>query len=179
MQILNLNENTIKISLTAHEITALFGSYEKIDYQSKNTKQVFKNLLIESKHLPKKDENLYIEVIPDTLGGCSIYFTKLKATSMSAKKLRAKKKQNYGTVYIINNSDQVICLSKNLNSIETEKQIMIYKSENGYILLTNENNNSAIHSQICEHADNYLRITKPAYSALKEHLKPIWHNQVT
>ena len=89
-----LSVNKLKIILSAAELEAVFGDYNRIDYHSPDTRCALGELLRCA--APEADfeldsSSVRIEVYPTNEGGCAIYFTKSDAPLNPPKNRRAAK----------------------------------------------------------------------------------------
>lgn len=93
-----LSVNKLKITLSAAELEAVFGDYNRIDYQSADTRLALGELLRCA--APEADfeldsSSVRIEVYPTCEGGCAIYFTKSEAPLCAQKTRRASRAGRY------------------------------------------------------------------------------------
>lgn len=174
MKIRCLTENTLKISLTAYEITLLFGSYENIDYSNENNKKILGEILKKANIYTDSitDAKLYIEVMPDQLGGCSIYCTYLKEKMKKYRKISQSKKSFDAFCYIISNSDSLLKIIDNPNNTNCK----IYKHKSNYILISTNIKDINRHTYLCELSDAFVTTNLASVAAICEHSKKIWQN---
>lgn len=83
MEIVRLESNKIKISVTGAELESHRVTYDQLSSDDPSTKMMISKLLCEAtervgfSHLGKK---LFIETFPDMFGGCVLYFTAIAKT---------------------------------------------------------------------------------------------------
>ena len=178
MQVTNISGSTIRITLTKEEIKTLFGSYAKIDYQSSGSRKKLKEILLkaaEAVGAPFPTGSLYIEVMPDILGGCSIYYTQIPAENQVVpKKMRIKTSETVATAYEFSSADALIgAVALFRNSAKPEPNFHILRHGEQFLLLTEHNllpQQKAILSEY-SYASRPLNGTQAAYYA--EHWKTI------
>lgn len=160
-----LDSSTVKITLSAYEITELFGSYEKIDYKNKASKQIINKIINKAyKELNQNPltEQLYIEVVPNILSGCSIYCTAV-INAQNSENQSAQKTLLYEFATANSMIDAVCCL-KNLNN----HQLNVYKANSKYLLLSSKE-----YPPIEEFSLLKRKIDKTKEAYIKEHYKKI------
>ncbi len=78
-----ISEHKLKVILTKEELLRFDLTYEDLDYQAEHTKKLLSDILLRARSLSgfdPTDAKLFIEVYPDSLGGCVFYFTALPDT---------------------------------------------------------------------------------------------------
>ncbi len=162
MLVNSLGNNKIKITLTAHEIAKLFGSYENIDYSNPEIKIALNVLLdkaIKISSAKFDDGALFVEVYPTALGGCNIYFTRINQTGKQQNRLKKVPNNNLWIVLEFEKSNDL------LNAIEQ-------------LYITNETN--IFKSSLYKHNEKYYLLvvwSKPIdkkYYFIKEFAKKIY-----
>lgn len=162
MLVNSLGNNKIKITLTAYEISKLFGSYENIDYSNPEIKIALNILLdkaIKISSTKFDDGALFVEVYPTALGGCNIYFTRINQTNKQQNRFKKATHNNLWNVLEFEKSNDL------LNAIE-----LLY--------ITNETN--IFKSSLYKHKDKYYLLvvcsksTDKRYCFIKEFAKTIY-----
>ncbi len=80
MDLILINDNKLKVVLTAEDMTAYALTCETIDYDNTETKRAFWDILDTAKHRTGFDaasDRVFIQVYPSRGGGCELYVTKL------------------------------------------------------------------------------------------------------
>lgn len=78
-----ISEHKLKVILTKEELLRFDLCYEELDYRAEHTKKLLSDILLRARSLSgfdPTDSKLFIEVYPDSLGGCIFYFTALPDT---------------------------------------------------------------------------------------------------
>ena len=177
MRIKNLTENTLKISLTAYEISLLFGSYENIDYRDEKSKRILGEILKEANvELESTQNKLYIEVVPDTLGGCSIYCTCVSVSIKSRHRLYCRRNDLCAVCYSISSDNSLLTAIEIILSKKNSAHYTAYKTPSNYILITDDIQNAEYHLMLTELSDSFRRIDTATLSVILEHSQEIWKN---
>ena len=140
MLVNSLGKNKIKISLTAFEITKLFGSYENIDYANPETKIALNVLLekaVQISNTEFDDGALFVEVYPTVLGGCNIYFTRIKPEEKRPKRLKKVLPNSHWCILEFAQSNHLISAIQLLykQNIPEILNSSLYKAKDTYCLL--------------------------------------------
>lgn len=80
MELLLINENKLKITLSPLDMRDYDLDCDTADYSKTETRRAFWNILDEAKHLTGFDaasDKIYIQLYPSREGGCEMYVTKL------------------------------------------------------------------------------------------------------
>lgn len=79
MNILNIKENCLVITLSRKDLDIFGLTYETLDYSSDKTKALIRLVLDKAADLPNTEKytgrGMLIEALPDTDGGCLMFFT--------------------------------------------------------------------------------------------------------
>ncbi len=109
--IISQTDNRICVKLTNEDMRELDITYEELDYSNIETRRVLWTLLDEARH--ELGRNIYltqkmlVEAVPDSEGGCTIYFTvNDEKTSKNGKKQLVKL-----------TGARIICASDNIDNI--------------------------------------------------------------
>lgn len=178
MLVNSLGKNKIKITLSAFEITKLFGSYENIDYSNPEIKIALNVLLDKATEMSNTefDEGaLFVEVYPTALGGCNIYFTKIKQTDKTTKRFKKINQNHFCTVIVFEGSNDLLNAIQYLYKTDTYELIKnsLYKRKDKYNLLL-VSSKPIIKKLHClgEFAKN-IYSGKEVYAFIAEHSKQI------
>lgn len=141
MLVNNLGKNKIKVTLSALEITKIFGSYENIDYSNPEIKVALNILLDKATEISNtefEDGALFVEVYPTALGGCNIYFTKIKPAEKQTKRFKQITQNHLWNILEFANSTDLINAMKCLYKTNSKDIIKssLYKCNDNYYLLT-------------------------------------------
>ena len=82
MDLILINDNKLKVVLTAEDMTSYALTADTIDYDNTETKRAFWDILDTAKHQTGFDaasDRVFIQVYPSRGGGCELYVTKLHA----------------------------------------------------------------------------------------------------
>lgn len=91
MELLMIDANKLKITLSEKELSSYSLTCDSIDYDNTETRRAFWSILDEAKHRTGFDaasDKIYIQVYPARDGGCEMFVTKLKSAGRPAVAVR-------------------------------------------------------------------------------------------
>ena len=160
MTVDEINRNSVLINLTNEEIRALFGGYEKIDYENKACRHAIHKLLnfaLPESMFPLDSKSVMINV-SKTAKGCIIQFTKV----YGKKNLRLRRRKEYVVTFGDCESmiDGVLELKRSLGF---NCQSKLYTENGKYCLIINLGKSA---EKAIPHIKEYcLSVTESPYSA--------------
>ena len=87
MELILINENKLKITLSRRDMKQYDLDCDTIDYDKTETRKAFWSILDEAKHKTGFDaakQRVFIQLYPSKEGGCEMYVTKLSKLVGSA-----------------------------------------------------------------------------------------------
>ncbi len=94
MELLMIDANKLKITLSEQELSSYSLTCDSIDYDNTETRRAFWSILDEAKHRTGFDaasDKIYIQVYPARDGGCEMFVTKLKSAGRPAVAVRQER----------------------------------------------------------------------------------------
>lgn len=111
MELIRISQDKIKISLTKSDLDAYDISVDSIDYQTEQTRNVFKELFGKAKNQTGFDadgEKVFVQIYTARDGGCEIFISKLNKPALP------EKKQYKTTVFVFDELKALLCACKQL-----------------------------------------------------------------
>ncbi|MCD7774352.1 MAG: adaptor protein MecA [Clostridiales bacterium] len=141
MNIIAQTENRICIELTHEDMIDLDITYEELDYSNIETRRVLWTLLDEARQALGWDvsltQRLLIEAVPDSGGGCMIFFT-----------LTDREQENQGEGLVKGAALTAVCRSESIDNI-------------GALACVLGNKGSILKSELYTDGKNYRLIVQP------------------
>ena len=151
MELIVINENKLKITLSQCDMQQYALDCSTIDYDNTETRRAFWNILDEVKHKTGFDaasQKVFIQLYPSKEGGCEMYVTKLGGAQKSetdddavANSHRLHPLHRRRTAYSFNNIDNLIAVCRRLDAIGFSDKSSAWRSainESKYFLLLEE-----------------------------------------
>lgn len=151
MELIIINENKLKITLSEFDMKEYCLDCSTIDYDNTETRRAFWSILDEVKHKTGFDaasQKVFIQLYPSKEGGCEMYVTKLgeKPTNEDTSdpvpdshRLRPIPKRQ--AAYSFSSLSRLISVCKRLSGIGFSEKSAAYRShieENKYFLILDE-----------------------------------------
>lgn len=126
----------LKIELDKNDLSDLNITYDELDYNKTKTRCVINELLERigaQNDFDTHSSRMIVEVFPASDGGCIIYFTSVKPSSLTG----LKRSTNETTVWEICSADDLLIVAERLNKHSIEKPISLHLINNRYRLTIN------------------------------------------
>jgi len=176
MELTLINENKLKITLSAEDMERLGITCEGLDYENTGTRRVFWELLDKARRQTGFDaasEKIFVQVYPDKAGGCHMYVTKLGSAGhdpgVYEKKYKTKlytRAKNAGRAYVFSNSESLCMAAAMLCAAGYGGSSDVYCDDARYYLYIEDNKDPAL-ERLCEYGVQIRNVSFPGY--LTEH----------
>ena len=159
MNIIAENENVICIELTREDMCELDITYDELDYANIETRRVLWTLLDEARHKLGKDirltQKMLIEAVPDSKGGCTIFFTVSDGPEGRNGKKQLVKVRNVKIICGSDNIDDISALSEVLARDGRVVKSELYTDGDMYRLIIYPETSyfRSIENVVCEYCD--------------------------
>lgn len=188
MDLILISEEKLKIILSYQDMLELNIDIESFDYSNVSSKKVFWEILEKAKLSAGFDADkskLYVQVFPDSDGGCEIFVTKYNSDNPSNKNKNkyTYKSQNKDSIniFVVSNYDNINKLCSRLYTENYNFKTSLYKTEQEKYILTLEfeealpsfyKNQQFINNHYPQYLSEYGKIvtlTKSLRSQIEEH----------
>ncbi len=174
------SKNTIVISLTYHDLQELGITYQEMDYNDLETRRVIYTLLQKANVILNKDIHpsgkMLIEAIPDSFGGCILYFTIYQS---DADKDEVATTTAFTCVCEFKNENDLIDACRSImTSFLKPPDSSLYASENKYrIIFKGFSNQKKLKSVLSEYCES-ISENKAKIAQTKEHWDCICNSNI-
>jgi hypothetical protein len=148
------------VELSDEDMVMLDITYEDMDYSNIETRRVIWTLLDEARRVLGKDinpaEKMLIEAMPNSSGGCVLYFTVMPFDEAGTQRKLIMKKESQPVICTFFNADCVISLEKILETVrERCTRHELYTDGTSYRLLIYPkiSETPVIKAYLCEFGD--------------------------
>lgn len=189
MELIIINENKLKITLSQCDMKQYSLDCSTIDYDNTETRRAFWNILDEVKHKTGFDaasQKVFIQLYPSKEGGCEMYVTKLggahksdTAEEAAPNSHRLHPLHRRRTAYSFGDIEHLLAVCRRLLAIGFSDKSSAWRSaidESKYFLIIEEPEENAYlplteHSFICEYGK--VENLKNTLLFIHEHADPI------
>ena len=159
MELILINENKLKITLSEGDMKQYDLSCDDIDYDNTETRRAFWSILDEAKHRTGFDaasQRVFIQLYPSKEGGCEMYVTKLSVKGVSEDRARSSHAllplSRRFLAFSFDSINDLIAVCRRLCSIDFSGRSESYRMDNGkYLLIIDEPEENA-YIGLCEHS---------------------------
>ena len=137
MELIMINENKLKITLSVCDMKQYCLDCSTIDYDNTETRRAFWSILDEVKHQTGFDaasQKVFIQLYPSKEGGCEMYVTKLGFTAPD-ESIDIAEQEDIGLAYHFTELDPLLRVCRQLNSMKNCDNVEAYRADDGYYLM--------------------------------------------
>ena len=145
MDLIVINGNKLKITLTQTDMQDFSLDCESLDYEDSETRNIFWNILGKAKEKTGFDAErarIFIQIYPSKEGGCEMYVTKLGGATEHTKEGEEVAKKPYEVrrecAYSFDTMEKLICVCRRLSSLGYSEKSSAWRLPDKYCLLINE-----------------------------------------
>lgn len=159
MELLLINENKLKITLSVCDMKQYDLDCNTVDYDNTETRRAFWSILDEAKHRTGFDaasQRVFIQLYPSKEGGCEMYVTKLSSISSP----EASERPSHALIplsrrylcYSFDSMEKLLAVCRRLSTIGFSGSSGAARGDDGrYILVIDEPEENA-YIGLCEHS---------------------------
>lgn len=150
MELIRISDTKLKVMLSEEDMILYDLDTETLDYDNKETRRAFWQILDEAKRKTGFDaasDRVFVEVYPSKKGGCEMFVTKVGKLDEGSKRTKSltamRKKEN---IYVFDTFDTTTLMCEKLKEIGYEGKSSVYV-DNGkgiYYLIVEERSSDSV-----------------------------------